>query len=310
MRYICGVGTHGVLVITGMLEFKAFEIESIKKISSLIREQSYRTCDYSIGGIYMWIKYFDYRYCIHEDMLYIKCLSDRKESFMLPVGQGSLADAVSNLRAYCSLRSIPFRLIGVPQDALASLPGNFVSEHTRKWDDYLYDASALVAYEGHALKNKRNRMKHFIHTYDYAFEALGPENMSEAKRFVKIFMEQNMEEENFFRDYENEETLKVLDRWDKLPFNGFFIRAEGEIAGIIIGERVNDTLFIHIEKANRAYSGINEVLTARYVEETTRLHPQIGFVNREEDMGDEGLRRSKLSFNPQKIIEKYTVAYE
>lgn len=296
--------------IDNMLSFDPFQLESILSISPLIREQSYRTCDYSIGGIYMWIKYFQYEYCIYNGMLYMKSRVDGRPVFLLPVGRGSLEDAIRNLRDYCSEKGISLRMIVVPENALSALPAGGVTGHTQQWDDYLYLASDLAAYQGHALKNKRNRMTHFVNTYDYSFEALSMENILEAEDFVKEFMAQNMEDDNFFRDYENEETLKVLNMWTVFPFIGYIVRVEARIAGIIIGETVNDTLFIHIEKANRMFSGVNEFLTARFVEEVLRLYPGIMHVNREEDMGDEGLRRSKLSFNPLRIIEKFTVDYE
>ena len=232
---------------------------------------NYDSCDYSIGGIYMWADYFGYRYCIESETLFMESYRNGRRMFFMPCGAMRTNDAVLN--------------------------------------DYLYDIVPLTTYDGHALKNKRNRARKFEMDYKPLFETIDGSNIAEAISFLNSYVSSDKSGQPF-RTYENRQTLSVMDRLELYPFHSLVVRVEGRIQGVIVGETRHNVLFVHIEKSEKSLLGINESLFRTFVAERFSENPALRYVNREEDMGDEGLRRSKLSFNPIRILKKYTVTYE
>ena len=85
--------------------------------------------------------------------------------------------------------------------------------------------------------------------------------------------------------------------------------ATGEVVAFIVGEVVGETLHVHIEKSLHQYSGSSEMINKSFVEYVLSKFPHIKYVNREDDAGDEGLRKSKLSYNPIMLLNKYNVVF-
>ena len=99
--------------------------------------------------------------------------------------------------------------------------------------------------------------------------------------------------------------LEVIDHYDRYGMTGGMLLAEGKIIGFSMGEILGDTIYIHIEKSIRDKKGAYQMLTNQYLKHYCTQ--DITYVNREEDMGDEGLRRSKNAYHPLKVLKKYTV---
>ena len=103
---------------------------------------------------------------------------------------------------------------------------------------------------------------------------------------------------------ENKKTLEVLNNFDLYGFFGGALYADGKIVGFSLGERVGDTVFVHIEKADRTVKGAYQTVVNEFAKNFAK---DAAFINREDDMGDEGLKTSKLSYHPVKLLKKYTV---
>ena len=103
-------------------------------------------------------------------------------------------------------------------------------------------------------------------------------------------------------------TREVLDNYDTYDMLGGMLLVDGQIVGFALGEIVGDTLFTHIEKADRDYQGCYQMLVAQFAQQFA--HEGVHFINREDDAGDPGLRTSKLSYHPVTLLEKYTVTVD
>ena len=103
---------------------------------------------------------------------------------------------------------------------------------------------------------------------------------------------------------ENKMTESVIQNLDKYGMPGGVLTADGKIVGFSIGEVVGDTLFTHIEKADRNCKGAYQMLVNCFSESFGK---DTTFINREEDMGDEGLRRAKEAYHPVLLLKKYIV---
>lgn len=295
-----------------MLEFQPVTIDSLKEIDTYFPCQSYRTCDFTEGGLFMWASYFNYEYAVYKETLFVKGFAEddmQDVSFAVPIGKMTLPEAIALLKHYCDERNIPLILSAVPQQAAVELQEAFACEVTelRDWADYLYDAEALASLKGRKYNKKRNRVNKFKSTWpDFEYQPLTPANLPEVKDFFDCF-ERSIGKDSSLFDYEESMVNVVLDNYKSFNFEGGLLKAEGRTVAFSIGEIVNDTLFVHIEKAFREYDGGYEVINQLFADDITRRYPQVAFINREEDVGDEGLRQAKLSYNPVEILNKYNI---
>lgn len=297
---------------TDCLVFKPITLNSLSEIAPYLPQQSYRTCDFSIGGIYMWVDYFGYEYAICHDTLFIRGGEEdhlQNTAFAVPVGTLDLKESIPLLGAYCRQHGQALILSAVPEPAaqtIAELYGCPVTE-LPDWGDYLYRASDLATLVGHRFNKKRNRVNKFKSTYpDFQYEPVTAQNLPELKAFFDRYMQAYHKDSELFA-YEESKVAQVLREYDRLPFEGGLLRVGGEIAAFSVGEVVNDTLIVHIEKARKDIVGAYEAINYFYSAQMAETHPEVQYINREDDAGDPGLREAKLSYNPETILKKYNI---
>lgn len=297
---------------TDCLVFKPITLNSLSEIAPYLPQQSYRTCDFSIGGIYMWVDYFGYEYAICHDTLFIRGGEEdhlQNTAFAVPVGALDLKESIPLLGAYCRQHRQSLILSAVPEPAaqtIAELYGCPVTE-LPDWGDYLYRASDLATLVGHRFNKKRNRVNKFKSTYpDFQYEPVTAQNLPELKAFFDRYMQAYHKDSELFA-YEESKVAQVLREYDRLPFEGGLLRVGGEIAAFSVGEVVNDTLIVHIEKARKDIVGAYEAINYFYSAQMAETHPEVQYINREDDAGDPGLREAKLSYNPETILKKYNI---
>ncbi|MDR1906432.1 MAG: phosphatidylglycerol lysyltransferase domain-containing protein [Clostridiales bacterium] len=295
-----------------LLKFKGVQKDDIKVIREKLKEQRYRICDYTTGAIYMWTEYYNYEYCIHKDTLFLK--SDDTEdkggvSFAVPIGGLSLDEAMSTLLENAEAMALKtLRINGAPRFAAEYIGNKYGVEIIRMENDgdYLYSAEELATLKGHKYNKKRNRVNLFLKTYEnYSFEPITRDNIGEVKKFFEKF-KSNQKESNIFADYENNHTQILLDNfWDFELLSGV-LYVDGKVGGFTAGEIIDDTLYVHIEKADKDLEGVYQMINYLFSGEIYRKYG-VAYINREEDLGDEGLRQAKLSYQPVEILDKYRI---
>ena len=199
--------------------------------------------------------------------------------------------------------------INVPKEALPLLEKIYGSKmkksFEREWSDYLYHFSDLLNFEGRKYNGQRNHINKFVRNYsDYGFQEISRENHEKLKAFYEEFLKNNAAKGEIEKN-ELATTKIVIDEYFSLPMVGGILEIGGEIAGFSIGEIVGSTLFVHIEKANVEYKGIYPFIVKQFAE--LNSNKNISYINREEDVGDLGLRKSKLAYHPCELLDKYTV---
>ena len=200
-------------------------------------------------------------------------------------------------------------LSAVPEPAAQTIAGLYGCPVTElpDWGDYLYRASDLATLVGHRFNKKRNRVNKFKSTYpDFQYEPVTAQNLPELKDFFDRYMQAYHKDSELFA-YEESKVAQVLHEYDRLPFEGGLQRVGGEIAAFSVGEVVNDTLIVHIEKARKDIVGAYEAINYFYSAQMAETHPEVQYINREDDAGDPGLREAKLSYNPETILKKYNI---
>ena len=294
-----------------MLNFTPLTLEDIPTIKPFLKYQQSRICDYSIGGIFMWREYFKTRYAIFRGALLfqVRYLSG-VTAFTVPLAPDpeDCTAALEAIEQYCREKGLALVFCTVPENILPKFrqryPSAFI-QPSRDWFDYLYLTEDLVAFRGKKYDGQRNHINKFRKMFpDYAFTEITAENLSQVCEFYDNFAELYEKPSELARE-ESAKVKELLRNYEKYGMFGGIIIAGGKIAAMSIGERVNDTLFVHIEKADIRYPGAYQVIVQEFLKYFAREGDT--FVNREEDVGDEGLRKSKLSYHPTALLEKSVV---
>lgn len=291
-----------------ILEFTKLELKHVLLIQPFFQMQQRRLCDCTIGSTMMWRDYFDNCFAIEEDTLVFRSrYLDGKYAFTFPIGPNT-DRMLDRVEEYCRAKGIDLEFCTVTPFDLETLKTRWPSadvEENRDWFDYLYESKSIVDFAGKKYAHQRNHIHRFERDCpDWTFERMGAEHVEEVRAFFQELIEQRSKEGDTARE-EEEKVFEVLDHFKEYGFLGGILRVQGKIVGLSMGEIVRDTLFVHIEKANTELSGVYQKLVQCFAREF--VDEGVHFINREEDVGDPGLRKSKMSYRPLKLLEKYTV---
>jgi len=168
--------------------------------------------------------------------------------------------------------------------------------------DYLYCAESMATLTGRKLHGKRNHLNYFDRTWPHHFEEISSSNAQD----VKDFIAQNLVHGSSDVFYEgNKKMLEALDNLELYGFSTLALYVDSRLVGFTFGTLLGDTLYVNIEQADRDYRGAYPKLASEFV--NRHLDDGVKFVNREDDLDDEGLRKAKLAWNPCDIIERFSV---
>ena len=289
-----------------MIDFKKLIMDDIEIIRPYFEYTRSNNCDNTIGGSVMWSDFFNTRYTIiDKTLVFIVNFMDKGECFTVPIGE-SINNTLKQICNYCKENNIPMQFVAVTDRDLACLETSFKVEKTllTEWSDYIYNAEDLINLSGRKYHGQKNHINYFKKTFpNYSFEEINENNIAEVKEYVIRFAETESKESILF-DEELKKTKEVLDNNDKYKFFGVMLKVDNEICAFSMGERVKDTLFAHIEKADKTKRGAYPMIMNEFAK---RYGVGMHYINREENAGDKGLENSKLQYHPCIILNKYFV---
>lgn len=294
-----------------MLDFHPLQLEDLPKLRGYFQKNDARICDTTVGTAFIWRNLYHTEYAIYEGALYFKVLyPGLGETFTLPLC-GDRWEHYRQIADYCCRRDMPIAFYPVPAGELELLQKFFPNSaaiSVRDNFDYLYRAEDLQYFRGKKLSGQRNHVNKFMKTYgNWTFRPITGEDIPALKAFLDRYAAgRDKPSPSFTEDIAK--TREVLDNYDLYAMLGGMLLVEGEIVGFSLNERIGDTLFTHIEKADRDYAGCYQMLVSQSAQLFAR--DGVAFINREDDAGDLGLRTSKLSYHPISLLEKYTVTVE
>ena len=290
------------------MDFKKITLPDAGALRPYLRGQ-YRSCDYSVLGVFMWADRFGYEYKISDGILFMRERSRLGDGYdyLLPLGNGSLCERVRALRKAVGGK---LTMSLVPEDALPELRQEFEFTAVEEPDiaDYMYKAEDLTYLAGKKYSKKRNLIHQFEKLYpDCRLEPITPENAHRiAECCAHDWSDTGLSE---LAMYENDHTREVLDDFAAYGCTGYALYNGDDIAAFCIGEVMGDTLIVHIEKAKREYKGAFQMINCMFAK--TELEKcGVQFINREDDVGDEGLRQAKQSYFPAYMLKKFRLSYE
>lgn len=291
------------------INLKRPELEDRAQINYYLSYADTRSCEMTFANTYLWSRHYDTGFAIVEDMLVFGNM-DGRVSFTVPVGPGDLKKAIDVLIAYCEEKKVPFQLHNVTREDFAKLetlyPQEFSIVYEREYADYVYETEKLANLSGKKYHSKKNHINKFKKLYpDWSYEPITKDNVEECFQMALRWRELNGCEDDEEKHAEICVTLNFLRLFEELKMRGGVLRVDGNIVAFTIGEPVSkDTLVVHIEKAFADVQGAYTMINQQFAE-----HEGAGFtyLNREEDMGEEGLRQAKMSYKPAFLVEKGVV---
>lgn len=225
---------------------------------------------------------------------------------MAPVGEWDAVDWAASLAGRPSgtvFRDVPAVLAHIWEQAL---PGRIRTEPSREEWEYVHRVKDLVALKGNRFRTKAQKLRRFMDTYRPEFVTLGPENVGEIRAFQEEWCRIRCCKSVRALEEENRAIEATLRDWEKLPgLCGGALRVGGRMVAYTLAEPLDDeTVVIRFEKASPEFRDAYQAVNQLFLE---RSCGSFAWVNREEDMGDPGMREAKMSYRPDRFVEKFTV---
>lgn len=292
-----------------MIEFKPITLEDKTTFEHYLLDGKERGCEYAFVNLYLWGRQ---KAAVLHNHIVLFSQFDRRTIYPYPIGSGDKKAVLDAIIEDARKRGIPCRITGLTSEGKQTLknlyPDRFRFHCDRNGYDYVYAIDDLADLPGKKFQRKRNHNSQFRKAYpDYTVEPLNEDNLPRVRQMMDKWYEDRLQE-NPDSDYHMEQIAisKALRQYRELGMEGLVLLDNEDVLAVTLGSRVShDTFDVHFEKArwdvNGAYTVINYEF-ARYIREK---YPEIQFLNREDDMGIEGLRIAKQRYYPHHMIEKY-----
>lgn len=289
-----------------MLTFRSPEIGDKQWITPYFENEDLLGAENAFGTMYIWQKAYRIQVCEHEGF-FLRAYGENIKYYGWPLGKGDRKAMVEILINDAKERGVPFRMIGLSEEMKEELsllfPDRFDFIEDRDAADYVYLSSDLANLSGKKYHGKRNHISKFERLYQWSFEPVTMENLSACREVSDEWCSQNGCNHDSGLSKERCAILSAFEHFEELGFSGGLIRAEGKPIAFTMGEPISDKAYVvHFEKALSEYTGSYTIINREFVKNCLT---QYQYINREEDMGLEGLRKAKLSYYPAVLLIKY-----
>lgn len=294
-----------------MLDLRPIELKDKAWIDRLVAEEDSPSADFNFGNMYMWNPCFQQEVAEVGGRLVV-CPRYSEPFFAWPVGGGELKPVLDVMAAHAAAEGCPFVLRGVTAENLPLLqslyPDRLGITADRDLWDYLYDSEKLATLSGKKMHGKRNHCNRFEAENQWEYRELRLSDLPACKELLDFWMDACGEDARDGIDDEYMAIGRGFADYEALGLEGGVLFAGGKLCAFTIGERISsDTFDVHFEKALWSINGAYPMINREFVRQIRQAHPEIRWINREDDTGRDSLRQSKLSYHPERMVEKYTV---
>ncbi|MDR1961795.1 MAG: phosphatidylglycerol lysyltransferase domain-containing protein, partial [Gracilibacteraceae bacterium] len=286
------------------MEFKELRIEDCDLLDEYLARRERTGCQESKTTTFMWASRYQTHFHATEEWFFLRNAWEARHSFSFPMGskEADLAGAVAALRAECRRQGQQLMLWSVTEEQKSELeaacPGVFEFSSVRDSWDYVYEAERLAQVTGNKLHGKRNHINHFLKEYPaWQFEKLSEENFGEVCRMSDEWCRRYGCSEKESLKAESCAVERCLTHYRALGVVGGVLRVNGEVAAFSLASPLGSRSFdVHVEKAFHDMQGAYQMINREMARFILSLRPDVKWINREDDVGDEGLRKAKLSY--------------
>lgn len=288
--------------------FKTPEISDRLWVDEILKGQEVLNCDAPFGTIYVWQREYGTKICHYKDFYIVAHTYDKgKIYFDLPIGNGDVQDALKFMIDYAKKNKLQYA-VSASGDKQAEILRNILPLHkytertNRDNAEYIYLSENLAYLKGRRYHSKRNHIARFKNKYNYTTELIDENNFSDALMVNDMWCIEHGGHKETGSLSENCAIRRAFRYYGELGFKGMLLKIDGKPVAMTLGEPLGNNCFVvHFEKAINGIDGAYAAINNFFSETLTDYK----YINREEDMGIEGLRKAKLSYKPEILLEKY-----
>ena len=284
-------------------KFRELKISDAAVFDQAFKDRPPEISEFTFTNLYSWRLAYSLRVSLFDGLIILCSESESRKRFFNPVGKGDMKAAVEKILKDSG--GIFFRL---PEEtrALFAEDKRFRIEPDRDSGDYLYSASDLTNLPGKKYDGKRNLIKRFKSERAYEYITLNAGNVALCLDFEEAWCSlKNCDKV----DGLSKERLAIKDMVENFPLFGLIggaIQVNGVISAVALAQKLNpDTMVIHILKADSTIAGLYQTMLQEFI---SREGSSFRYVNMEQDLGIEGLRKAKLSYHPCSMVNKYALS--
>ena len=292
--------------------FQELRLEDRDLITGFLRRYPPEISELTFTNLFMWNHKNRLAWRVQEETLYLLAAPVAGAATYLfpPVGPRLDVQAIERLLLAMKAAGVQGRMERVParmaEPLQADLPGLTVAADRDNFD-YVYSREALATLAGRKYSRKRNHIKHFTGAHEWTYRTCDPSMIQQCLDLQEYWCALKHCEEFPNTAAEHRAIETAFRHAESLLFSGAAIAMAGKIQAFTLGELLSpDTAVIHVEKANPEMDGLYPTLTHEYVK---NAWAGVTWINREQDVGEPGLRQAKESFFPDHLVEKYTATF-
>jgi len=291
-------------------QFESIQLEHRSLIEEVLWKYQPQTSTWTFTNLFIWRLHYGFQWCVYRDWLLLLCASNSKSSCALqPIGPPSRLEVVQMLLRYLAEEKGEKepRIERVDQRLVSEIKGatDLLIEATREHFDYVYRSEDLIELAGRKYHSKRNHINKLLRSHLFTYTPL-----------TEVHIEASLElAENWCRLRRCEDDLNLLGEWQAvrqalvhfraLGVQGGVILIEDKVKAFTLGELLNEeTAVVHIEKADPEIPELYAAINQQFCEKSWQNVP---YINREQDLGEPGLRRAKLSYHPDHLVETFRI---
>lgn len=295
-----------------MLAFREITIEDKAAVEECGSHYRYHLCEHCFTDLFMWRGHYNTQICFLDSFLLVKMtpMDGGHDCYLAPIGEGDLGAALDAIEQDAAARGIPLTIVSVAEPMIERIeavrPGKFAFTHDNEdGDDYIYLSDKLCTLSGKKLQSKRNLVNRFQAAYEgrWRYEDMSKDNVKDAFGYHIRWCNQNGCAQN--RDFQGETCaiVQALHNFDVLDLHGGLLLLDDEVIAFTFGCKAEPDMYVvQIEKADHTIPGAYQMINQQFV---LRNCQDVQYVNREEDLGLEGLRKAKKSYYPVMRGVKY-----
>lgn len=287
------------------LNFQPLSLNKQNIYRQLFEQCPQKTSDYSFINLWSWRDIYQLQWAWQEDLVWIRQLKP-ETIYWAPVGpweqinwKSHLSDRLEGNEQFTRL---PEQLSQIWEKELGS--NIELSPNQDHWD-YVYSVQELIQLQGKHFHKKKNLLNQFKRKYSYQFIQLDAKNVEKPLTLQTEWCLWRDCESSTTLQSENQAILRTLEDWSKLEgIMGAGLEVEGHLVAFTVAEPLdNKTMAIHFEKGCPEHKGVYQAINQMFLAECASEYT---YVNREQDLGDVGLRKAKMSYNPKFYLKKFS----
>ena len=289
-------------------QFRDLSIEDKSLLDSAFAQFPPLTSEFTFTNLFIWRHTYQIKISRFQEFLIL--FSEKREQpfFFPPIGEGNVVKCSRTLLQHMKEEEVPIKMARVPENLVSLFDWKaegFLVEFDRDQSDYVYLIEDLINLQGRKYHRKRNHIKKFKERYSHQYVPLTTERIAECLHLETKWCDLRQCEVIPGLFNESLATKEAFSHFEALGVKGGAILIDDTVEAFTLGEPLNrDTVVIHIEKANPEFDGLYPTINQAFLENHWSGYV---YINREQDLGEEGLRKAKESYFPLHMTNKYTI---